>query len=243
MNGTLVYVNNRAREFQYTWFDRAGKEVGKVGETSVRRGGSLSPDGNSIAMSGIMLTSTPSVHLLDLVKNTESRISEKHVLATSPVWSNDETRIIYRSTSRSAGDRGGVVLKDLKNGQEAPVRALDEAPSANPSDWSADGRFLVFTKVDPKTAGDIWYLPDPEKAESKPVLFLGTNANESQGQLSPDGKWLAYVEDEGANSLSISGRFLQVPRRPKLQPSPAIPVGAAMETSCFIWAGTPNRGR
>jgi len=61
------------------------------------------------------------------------------------------------------------------------------------SDWSRDGRYLIYTEIDPKTRGDIWYLPDPGKPDSKPVKFLATDANESQGQLSPDGHWLAYT--------------------------------------------------
>jgi Tol biopolymer transport system component len=50
--------------------------------------------------------------------------------------------------------------------------------------------------VDPKTRGDIWYVREPGKSDSKPVKFLGTSAIESQGQLSPDGRWLAYVSNE-----------------------------------------------
>ena len=72
-----------------------------------------------------------------------------------------------------------------------------------PSDWSRDGRFLIFTEVDPKTRGDIWYLQDPGKPESKPVRFLGTEANESQGQLSPDGRWLAYYSEETGGSREV----------------------------------------
>ena len=37
----------------------------------------------------------------------------------------------------------------------------------------------------------------PESAEGrKPVPFLQGDFNESQGQFSPDGRWIAYVSDE-----------------------------------------------
>src|SRR5262245_57327203 len=97
-NGTLVYLSNRAREFQYTWFDRSGREAGKLGEPSTRRGISLSPDGRTLAAwAGALDTSMAGVQLVDLVRNTESRITEKEVPAWSPVWSTDGTRIIYGS--------------------------------------------------------------------------------------------------------------------------------------------------
>ena len=54
--------------------------------------------------------------------------------------------------------------------------------------------------------GDIWYLPDPlnKSSERKPVKFQGTEATESQGQLSPDGRWLAYVSNEsGQNEVYV----------------------------------------
>jgi Tol biopolymer transport system component len=57
---------------------------------------------------------------------------------------------------------------------------------------------LIYPIIDPKTRSDIWYAPlDSGKVdEKKAVRLLGTNAIESQGQLSPDGKWLAYLSTE-----------------------------------------------
>src|SRR5262249_20560243 len=68
----------------------------------------------------------------------------------------------------------------------------------NPSDWSRDGRFVLYTANDPKTRADIWYLPlDSGKPDlQKAVKFMATDAIESQGQFSPDGKWVAYSSDE-----------------------------------------------
>jgi Tol biopolymer transport system component len=74
-----------------------------------------------------------------------------------------------------------------------------------PSDWSRDGRFVVYTANDPKTKQDIWILPmnpNPKGAggERKPFLFLQTEFNETRATFSPDGRWIAYESDE-------SGRY------------------------------------
>jgi Tol biopolymer transport system component len=63
-----------------------------------------------------------------------------------------------------------------------------------PSDWSRDGRHLVYSTTDPKTRGDLWVLP--LSGDRKPQLYLQTEFNESNGQFSPDGRFLAYTSDE-----------------------------------------------
>src|SRR5262249_32891106 len=72
-----------------------------------------------------------------------------------------------------------------------------------PSDWSRDGRFLIYHEVNPKTKFDVWVLPvagtgGKPSGESKPLPGLQTEANEAAATLSPDGRWLAYVSDESS---------------------------------------------
>jgi len=68
----------------------------------------------------------------------------------------------------------------------------------HPNDFSPDGRFLIF---DDHTAQrqDLLILPMEAPAgggERKPIPFLATPADETHGQFSPDGKWIAYSSDE-----------------------------------------------
>jgi Tol biopolymer transport system component len=70
-----------------------------------------------------------------------------------------------------------------------------------PSSWSADGKFLLYAAIlrNSKTRWDLWALPlTPERpgAALKPFLVLQTAFNEFDGQLSPDGRWMAYGSDE-----------------------------------------------
>ena len=66
------------------------------------------------------------------------------------------------------------------------------------SDWSRDGRFLLYRTVDPKTGADIWALP--LNGDRKPFPVVQTNFEEQDAQFSPDGKWIAYQSNE-------TGRF------------------------------------
>jgi hypothetical protein len=92
--------------------------------------------------------------------------------------------------------------------------------SKRPSQWSRDGRFIVYQENDPKTKWDIWVLPIDTGAERKPAPFLHSEFNELHGQLSPDSQWMAYTSDktgqrevyvvafpsgEGETKISIAG--------------------------------------
>ena len=69
------------------------------------------------------------------------------------------------------------------------------------TDWSRDGRFLLYYDVDPQTKSDLWVLPTDAVSDGrKPVPFLRTEFNEANGKFSPDGHWVAYESDE-------SGRY------------------------------------
>src|SRR5262249_24567931 len=65
----------------------------------------------------------------------------------------------------------------------------------NPTDWSRDGRFIIYTETDPKTKDDVWVLPMGGSGEAKPYPVVHTEAHEKDGTLSPDGRWLAYASD------------------------------------------------
>ena len=62
------------------------------------------------------------------------------------------------------------------------------------SDWSADGRFLLFVERNPSTGLDVWTLSLGQERAATPVLR--TPFVETEPTLSPDGRWLAYVSDE-----------------------------------------------
>ena len=65
-----------------------------------------------------------------------------------------------------------------------------------PQSWSPDGRFLILeTRAQSRqNSPEISVLP--LTGDSKPFSFLEASYATSGGQLSPDGRWLAYVSNE-----------------------------------------------
>jgi Tol biopolymer transport system component len=112
-----------------------------------------------------------------------------------PVWSPDSRRILFSAT---AAGQTSLYVRDITNAEQEEVATLDAATQRIPTDWSRDGRVVVFAQTDPKTRFDIWYAPAPAGRIdfSAAAKVIGTTAVESGGQLSPDGRWLAYASSD-----------------------------------------------
>jgi serine/threonine protein kinase/Tol biopolymer transport system component len=195
--GVLVFSTGGAGKTQLTWIDRSGKEVGLIGPPSNYIRPSLSPDGKRIAVDGPDPQGNRDVSLIDLGGNL-TRFTFDPGTDLFPVWSPDGSRIVFSS------DRDGPRNLYQKNGTGAGKEELLLKTDTNkiPMDWSADGKYILFTVNDPKTKIDLWVLP--LFGDQKPIPWLQTEANERLARFSPDGRWIAYVSDEsGVNEIYV----------------------------------------
>ena len=114
-------------------------------------------------------------------------------LHNNVVWSPDGSRIAYAST---ASDSVEFLISDVPpSGPREPIFG-----NGNPkilTDWAPNG-YLLYTEIDPETGSDLWYLPLTGNAtgDVQPVAFLQNEWDESFGQISPNGQWIAYVSNE-----------------------------------------------
>jgi Tol biopolymer transport system component len=180
---------------QYLWFDRAGKEVASVGG-AVRSINSfaLSPDGKRLVTERMSQGASSDLWITELERsNTEARFTFDNSRNTHPVWSPDSSKVVFSSS------RGGnySLYQRAANGPGQDELLLESKNPKAPWDWSRDGRFVIYMEADPKTKEDIWALPmTADKKTPIKLASLASEYRETQGQLSPDGRWLAYVSDE-----------------------------------------------
>jgi len=201
-NGLLALDPHLTRlSKQLRWRDRAGKELASLGEWSVLFKPWLAPDEKRfVAERRDPQTGTSDLWLAEISGANATRFTFYAGNDNAPVWSPDGTRIVWNS-AREGSQR--LYQKAASGvGQEEPLFNL----SGVPSDWSHDGRFILFTPPsDPKTKFDVWVLP--LAGEQKAFPLLQTEANEGSARLSPDGRWLAYVSDESGRTEIYVQRF------------------------------------
>jgi dipeptidyl aminopeptidase/acylaminoacyl peptidase len=63
------------------------------------------------------------------------------------------------------------------------------------SDWSRDGKYVVYNTRSPKNGADLWYLERREDGGWEPHSFLESPFGEREGRLSPSGHHIAYVSN------------------------------------------------
>ena len=206
-SGILAYRSNASgTRRQLTWLDRSGKELSTVGSVQDLRDVALSPDGKTVATG----RSQQGIWLYDVQRGGEARFTSQTLPGTAPVWSPNGDLIAFASGN-------GLYIKDASGGIKEEVLYENRNPKTA-SDWSRDGRYLTYTEVDPKDQADIWFLLDPlnKSSDKKPVKFQGTPAIESQGQLSPDGHWIAYLSNESGQDEVYVRPFPSGPGRWKV---------------------------
>ena len=178
---------------QLLWFDRSGKELGTVGEVGqLMSNPTLSPDGRHVV---VQRTVQENIDLwsIDLERNVSSRLTVNPEIDSLPLWSPDGSRILYNETGGE--DRASFVIMRIdRAGANEPVRVQSGAGAKVATDWSSDGRFLLYKQFDQGTSTDLWALP--MQGDRPPMPVVQTPYAERDGQFSPDGKLLAYESDE-----------------------------------------------
>jgi Tol biopolymer transport system component len=184
-SGVLAYQTGTAGPGpQLAWLDRTGTVLGTVGAPVLNANLALAPDGRQA-----MVTRLGDLWLLDLVRDgLATRFTFDAALDTNPVWSPAGDRIVFSSARNSSVD----LYQKAASGAGVEEVLLATTKDEIATSWSADGRYLLYNEGPPPN--DIWALP--MSGDKKPFPVLQTQANETQGQFSPDGKWIAYVSNE-----------------------------------------------
>ena len=190
-DGSLAYVPGLAGatlEGTLVWVSRDGREVEPIADEPLEfpRYLRLSPAGRRLA-----LTIGPSNEGDLWVYDLEGRPPTPLTFEGDnlyPVWMPDGTRVAFQSTRAGAEN----LFSMPADGSTLDPEPLLTSPNEQwPTSWSPDGRELIFTELRPETGTDILALP----IEGEPRVVVGTEYNEFDAVLSPDGRWLAYVSN------------------------------------------------
>jgi Tol biopolymer transport system component len=204
--GALVYQTGESVA-QLGLLDREGKRVQTLGERSAGYQDysdiQFSPDGTRAAMSFVPRTGdNPDIWIFDMARNIPMRLTSDPAIDGRPIWSPDGAHIVFQSNRKNG-------INDLyeraSGGAGSEGVLLADSVAKNATSWSADGRFILYS-TGGAPAIDIWVLP--LEGDRKPFPFLQTRFNESDGQFSPDGRWVAFTSDESGESEVYVAPFL-----------------------------------
>ncbi|MGH9774631.1 MAG: protein kinase domain-containing protein [Candidatus Acidiferrales bacterium] len=198
-NGTVVYNPTVGATLSLlTWYGRAGKELGHVGDVGVLSNPTLSPDNTRVAVDiADVKANTVNIWLGDIKNGTNSRFTFDPTEDSAGIWSRDGTLIAYRTYATQTA----LFLKQAQGLQSAksifsfePGRQANDDIIAN--SWSLDDKEILCTWQLGAGGSNIVLAP---ASGGKFVPFLSTKANATNGQISPDGKWVAYASDESGD--------------------------------------------
>jgi Tol biopolymer transport system component len=135
---------------------------------------------------------------MDVARGVTSRVTATPGDERDPVWSTDGRSLAFIARRDGAAD---LRRKGLR-ASEAETVLTDSPDEDIPESWSRDGQTLLFVRRTAKDVQSVWALP--LKGEGQPEPVLGEAFRVDEPQLSPDGRWLAYVSPEsGQNEVYV----------------------------------------
>ena len=192
--GELVYRTGR-RERRFRWFDRKGSPLGDVGHAGDFVAWDLSPDRHALAVE-MGTASHLDLWVIDLVRGTNSRLTSGG--GGEPSWSPDGRQIAFTID----GESPSIVRRVAANGsgKEELVARLDR--NAEVEQWTADGQYLILTANVLGKPQEVWAVP--LSGGRKPFPVVTSPFYNSAGNVSRDGKWIAYAGKEtGKNEVYV----------------------------------------
>ena len=159
---------------------RVRRHIGSSPESAYRYP-RISPDGGRVALS--VRDQEDDLWIWDFARETLSRLTFVPGRETTPVWTPDGKQVAF------ASERDGQTNLCWKaHDGTGSVERLNESENLQfPNAFTPDGRQLVFTDFDGTTVN-----LGVVSLDGSPERLLATEFNERNGEISPDGQWLAY---------------------------------------------------
>ena len=203
--GSLSYlVSPTGGTDQLIWRGRNGVELEKVGRPQTRMSHTaLSPDGRFAAVRAAE-RGVSDIWIHEAARPVATRVSGGASTDMRPVWFASGEEIAFNAETAGNLD----IYRAPVHGDVEPQAILATEASEGVADISADGKYLLFVRREADgSAGDLWYIEPATGDAAEPQPFMKTPFDETDGQFSPDGRFVAYLSDESGEREVYVRRF------------------------------------
>ena len=195
-NGSLVYVPGTLAAGDprtLVWVDPDGREEEVAAPPAAYNTPRLSPDGRYIAVT-VSAPENIDVVVYELQRGTSTRLTFDPAPDAMPLWSPDSQRVLFASPRNG---EFSIYSKAADGTGEVEQVTTTDYPLV-PVSWSADGQSLVVQEA--PDGSNINLAMVSLGAENARQGLVETEFIEMRGEVSPDGRWMAYSSDASGRS-------------------------------------------
>lgn len=188
-DGTLIYSPaSESGAHTLVWVDRQGREYPVGAPPQPYLYPRISPDGTRIALD-VLGTPDRDIWIWDLRRKTLDRFTVDTAGNPLVAWSGDGRHLAFGS------DRFGhtLVFMQAADGSGRPEQLMSGDRIQMPLSFAPDGRLLFSEEVEGHGRNIHALALDGSRTVE---ALVATTANELNGEVSPDGRWLAYDSNE-----------------------------------------------
>jgi len=199
-NGVLVHTGSVGVAGRtLVWVDREGREEPLPVPPRQYQFPRLSPDGMRAAVSA--LDEEQDLWVWDLRRATLTRLTFEPGVDSTPLWTPDGRRLVFASAR--AGGASSLYVQ-AADGTGSAIRLTEGEYGSFATSIATDGARVVFYQLTPDRQRDLRMLslaplsqgpassPTGGDLRSAVTSLVETRFDERGGELSPDGRWLAY---------------------------------------------------
>ncbi len=197
IDGVIAYDSSNlfGQDVNLEWVARDGRPTGTVAQLPGGHSMALAVDDTSVALETSSGSTGNAVWIHDGARGTRTRLTFEPGAQGHPVWSPEGRRLVYFDGQPGSMTRLLIKVVNGTRDAEPLLGANDQTPtSKQPTDWSRDGRYIVYEEQSLGRGFELKYVD--LNGDRTPKVAVSTPFSERLGQLSPDGRLIAFESNE-----------------------------------------------